>query len=229
LASHGERFRALRLTLLVVMVTAVQSSPLRGQDPLLDRMQLDRLQLVSLGVGFGGIAPSQVEPTRVYSLSSDYGELSPAWRLIFRTTYWESKFKQSVVDAFADTLRNNLVDPTATTVRKTPVRLYDVAFGIGARRVLSPRAAMTPFFSGGLAAHVINAEGGLINGTFVERALDDIAVGIFAETGGRVRIFRRILLEGSVRGDLLSGFRSTQWMAIGSYFFGEPRPGGSGR
>jgi hypothetical protein len=64
----------------------------------------------------------------------------------------------------------------------------------------------------------------------VERALDDIAAGMFAEAGFRARILKRVFIEGSVRGDLLSGFRSTEWMAIGSYFFGEPRIGtGGGR
>ena len=190
---------------------------------------LDRLQVVSLGIGAGSVAPSQVDPTTIFVLGSDYGEISPAWRIVFRTTYWESMFKASVVDAFADTLQKNLVDPTATTVRRTPVTLYDATFAIGARRLLMPRSDITPYFSGGVAAHVINAEGSLIKGTFVERALDDIAAGVFAEGGVRIRLMHRLLLEGSVRGDLLSGFRSTQWYAMGSYFFGEPRRGGSGK
>ncbi|HEY6211290.1 MAG TPA: hypothetical protein VIW45_03350, partial [Vicinamibacterales bacterium] len=57
---------------------------------------LDRLQLVSLGAGAGAIAPSQVEPTRIFVLGSDYGEISPAWRVVFRTSYWESKFRSEV-------------------------------------------------------------------------------------------------------------------------------------
>jgi len=134
-----------------------------------------------------------------------------------------------VVQAFADTLQSNLVNPTATTVRPSDVTLYDATFAIGARRMLIPRGTITPFFSGGFAAHVINAEGPLIKGTFVERSLDDIAAGMFAEAGVRVRLLRRILFEGTVRGDLLSGFRSTQYYLMGSYFFGEPRRGGSGR
>jgi hypothetical protein len=149
--------------------------------------------------------------------------------VIFRITYWESKFKRSVVQAFADTLQSNLLNPTATTIRPSDVTLYDAAFAIGARRMLIPRGTVTPFFSGGLAAHVINAEGPLIKGTFVERSLDAIAAGAFAEAGVRVRLIRQVLIEGAVRGDLLSGFRSTQWYAMGSYFFGEPRRGGSGR
>ena len=192
---------------------------------------LDRLQLVSLGAGAGAIAPSQVQPTRIFVLGSDYGEISPAWRVTFRSSYWESKFKSEVVDAFADSLQKNLTDPNATTVRRSPISLYDVAFAVGARRILMPRATITPFYSGGIAAHVINAEGSLIKGTFVERSLDAVTAGFFAEAGLRIRAMHRLLIEGSVRADMLSGFRSVQWYAMGSYFFSEPRrpEGGSGR
>ena len=159
----------------------------------------------------------------MFGLSADYGELSPAWRLQFRITYWESKFQQKVIDQFADTLQKSLADPNATTVVRSPISLYDAAFGLGARRILMPGADLTPFFSMGFAGHVINAEGDFIKGTFVERALDDLAVGVFGDAGLRVRVLRRLLVEGSVRGDLLSGFRSVQWMATASYYFGEAR------
>jgi hypothetical protein len=218
-----------RIGIVVALGLLLAAGAASAQDVLSDRMQLDRLQLVSLGAGAGSIAPSQVDPTSVFVLGSDYGEISPAWRVLFRISYWESKFKKSVVQEFVDTLQGNLVNPTATTFRPSDVTLYDATFAIGARRLLIPRGAVTPFFSGGLAAHVINAEGPLIKGTFVERSLDDIAAGIFAEGGVRLRVIRRVLVEAAVRGDLLSGFRSTQWYAMGSYFFGEPRRGGSGR
>ena len=206
------------------LIAVGAATPLRGQS-VIDKLQLDRLQLVSLGVGAGSIAPSQVDRTKVFGLSADYGQLSPAWRLQFRITYWESKFQQSVIDEFADTLQQSLVDPTATTVVRSPISLYDAAFGLGARRILMPSADLTPFFTGGFAGHVINAEGDFIKGTFVERALDDIAVGVFGEVGLRARILRRLLVEGSIRGDLLSGFRSMQWMGTASYYFGEAREG----
>lgn len=199
------------------------ASSASAQGSVIDRLQLDRLQLVSLGLGAGSIAPSQVERTNVFGLSADYGQLSPAWRLQFRITYWESKFQQSVIDEFADTLQQSLVDPSATTVKRSPISIYDAAFGLGARRILMPASDLTPFFTVGFAGHVINAEGDFIKGTFVERALDDIAAGVFGDVGVRARILRRVLVEGSVRGDLLSGFRSVQWMATGSYYFGEAR------
>jgi hypothetical protein len=198
------------------VLVAARAPEARAQS-VIEKLQLDRLQLVSLGRGAGSISPSQVDKTTVFGLSADYGQLSPAWRLQFRITYWESNFKQSVIQEFADTLQKSLADPTATTVKPSPISIYDAAFGLGARRLLMPAADATPFFTVGFAGHVINAEGDFIKGTFVERALDDIAAGLFGEVGGRVRLLRRVLVEGSVRGDLLSGFRSFQWMATGSY------------
>lgn len=212
-----------RRLLGAIALTCIAAPAAAQSESLVERLQLDRLQLVSLGLGAGSIIPSQVDRAKVYGLSADYGQLSPAWRLQFRITYWESKFKQSVIDQFADTLQHSLVDPSATTVRRSPISIYDAAFGLGARRLLVPTGDFTPFFTAGFAGHVINAEGDFIKGTFVERALDDIAAGVFGEAGLRATVLRRLLVEGSVRGDLLSGFRSVQWMATGSYYFGEAR------
>lgn len=206
-----------------MLILALAAVPTARAQSVIEQLQLDRLQLVSLGLGAGSIAPSQVDRTKVFGLIADYGQISPAWRLQFRISYWESHFRASVVNAFADSLQRNLQDPSATTVKRSPISIYDAAFGLGARRLLVPAADVTPFFSAGIAGHVINAEGDFIKGTFVERALDDIAAGVFGEAGIRARILRRFLVEGTIRGDLLSGFRSMQWMATGSYYFGEPR------
>jgi hypothetical protein len=218
----------MRLAALGMTAIVLRGAPAEAQvGSIVDRLQLDRLQLVSLGGGAGSIAPSQVDRTKIYGLTADYGQISPRWRLQFRVAYWESKFKQSVIDQFADTLQSSLIDPKATSVKRSPISIYDVAFSLGARRLLAPSAEVTPFFTAGFAGHVINAEGDFIKGTFVERALDDIAAGVFGEAGLRAKILKRVLVEGSVRGDLLSGFRSMQWMATGSYYFGEARREGS--
>ena len=41
---------------------------------------------------------------------------------LFRISYWESSSKKSVVQAFVDTLQSNLVNPTATTIRRRTSR-----------------------------------------------------------------------------------------------------------
>lgn len=194
----------------------------------LDRLNFDRLQIVSLGAAVGRIQPSQLEAANIYALQADYGEIAPNWRVVFGASYWESRFEDKVVQAFVDSLQKSVSDPNAR-VLPSPVRLYDVTFGAEARYVPRYSASIAPFFGVGAAAHVINAEGKLIKGTFVERALDDIAAGLFITTGLSVRIVRHLGLEAGVRGDLLSGFRSTQVRAGGTYYFGRmhgTRPAG---
>ena len=50
---------------------------------------------------------------------------------------------QSDPQQFVDTLQKNLVDPNATTIRGSPVKLYDATFAIGARSILMPARDMT--------------------------------------------------------------------------------------
>jgi hypothetical protein len=191
-------------------------------------LNLDRLQVVSLGAAVGRIQPSQLEAANIYALQADYGEIAPSWRIVFGASYWESRFENQVIQAFVDSLQKSVSDPNARVV-PSPVRLYDVTFGVDARYVPNYSGALEPFFGVGMAAHVINAEGKLIKGTFVERALDDISAGLYATTGVSVRIVRHLGVEAGVRGDLLSGFRSTQVRVGGTYYFGRmhgTRPAG---
>ena len=185
----------------------------------LDRLNLDRLQISSLGASFGKINPSQVSPTNLYGLSADYGEIERDWRVVFATTYWESRFRDNVVQAFVDSLQKSVTD-TAARVAASPIKLYDVTFSLEGRYTPSRSGDLRPFIGAGFAAHVINAEGKLIKGTFVERSLDDIAAGLFVDAGATLRVLPRFGIEGSARGDLLSGFRSVQLSGGALYYFG---------
>jgi hypothetical protein len=195
-----------------------------AQESLVQRLQLDKLQIVSLGAAIGHIVPSQVNPTTLYAISADYGEIAPNWRVTFGASYWSSKFKDAVVQSFVDTLSNSLVNPGGTAhLAASPITLYDVTIGADVRYVPKYSGELKPFFGLGFAGHVINAEGKLIQGTFVERTLDDIAAGLYVTTGVSFRLVSHLGVEGSVRGDLLSGFRSTQARAGATYYFGQVR------
>jgi hypothetical protein len=171
----------------------------------------------------GVVTPSQVESAPLFGVTADYGEIGPAWRVEFSTTFWSSRYHQSVVRRFADSLARNIDDPTGdATVRASTISVYDVTLGMGFRRYLRPRSAYTETFTLGVAAHVLNAEGELIRGTLVERALDQIAAGLFAEVGAQARLFRRVQIEAAGRVDLLSAYRSFQLRGGIGYYFGEP-------
>lgn len=191
-------------------------------DGIFERLNLDNLQITALGAAYGRVMPSQVKPTHLLAIQADYGNISPTWRVVFGASYWSSELNDGVVQAFADSLQKSLSDPTAK-VLASPVRLYDVTFNTDLRYTPNYSGELKPFVAFGAAAHVINAEGKLIKGTFVERSLDDIAAGLYVATGLSVRLMSHFGVEGTVRADLLSGFRSMQGRVGGMYYFGHIR------
>src|SRR5581483_3129559 len=116
------------------------------------------------------------------------------WRVVFGVSYWQSRFRDGVIQSFVDTLQKSLTDPSAR-VLPSRVSLYDVTFSTDARYTPNYSGELKPFVGLGLAAHVINAEGKLIKGTFVERSLDDIAAGLYITGGLTFKVFGRLGVE----------------------------------
>jgi hypothetical protein len=152
--------------------------PPREDESLFERMGLDRLSLAAIGVSFGGVTPAQVEATRLYALHADYGALAERWRVTFVASYWGSRYTDETTHRFADSLRAQIVDPSGDdTLDVGTIRVSDITLGADLRwfPLAGRNTFLRPYAGGGLAAHVINAEGKFIAGTLMERALDDIA------------------------------------------------------
>src|SRR5436305_4812567 len=115
-----------RLVAALLLLLAA-ASVAGAQDEVLQRLNIDKLQITSLGVSFGRILPSQVEAANVVGMQADYGNISPTWRVVFGASYWESRFEEKVVQAFADSLHKSLANPSDHVV-SSPIRLYDVTF-----------------------------------------------------------------------------------------------------
>ncbi|HXT18448.1 MAG TPA: hypothetical protein VN706_22665 [Gemmatimonadaceae bacterium] len=221
-APSSRRHYAVRAISAIALIGACVSRPAAAQDGIVERLNLDKLEITSLGVFFGHVVPSQLQTANLVAVQADYGNVSRNWRVIAGASYWQSQFRHEVVQAFADSLHKSLSDPNAH-VNASQVTLYDVTFDGQLRYTPDYSGELKPFLGVGFAAHVINAEGQLIKGTFVERALDDIAAGIFVTGGIAFKIVNHLGVEGGVRGDLLSGFRSVQVRAGASYYFGHVR------
>jgi hypothetical protein len=218
--------RGVRPLLLATCVGGAFFHSAAAQTTILDRLKnLDKLQIASLGGFVGRILPSQLEPANLVALQADYGEVAPSWHAVFGVSYWESRFRDAVIQTFVDSLQKSLTDSSAHVV-PSRVSLYDVAFGVDLRYTPTYPGALKPFVGLGVAAHVINAEGKLIRGTFVERSLDNIAAGFYLTTGVALQILHHFGVEANARGDLLSGFRSVQARAGAAYYFGHIRGGG---
>jgi opacity protein-like surface antigen len=77
-------------------------------------------------------------------------------------------------------------------------------------------------------AHVLNADGRLIDGTFVERAIDNIAIGLAASAGLELRLHRHVAVDAQLRYDMLSLARFGSLRVGASYFF-DPAPSRGGQ
>ena len=188
------------------------------------RLSIDSLQLAGLSLDFGHIRPIQAEAATVFGIAADYGRLSPTLRLRFEGSYWESRLTDAVVRTFTDSLRAITTDPSHDdAIAYSRVRLYDVTIGGGVRWLPRQATVVQPFLGAGLAMHVINAAGPLINGTFVEQLFDSFSTGLFAETGVLVKPLREIGVDVRVRGDLVNGFSSVSLRVGASYYFGPLR------
>jgi hypothetical protein len=217
---------------LVVCGLLLGASAVRAQAGF-DSIGLDRLQIQSLGISAGWVNPSQLKPTNLYALQANYGPVAPGWLAAFGVSFWDSRFRDGVIQTFTDSLQKSVSEPTAR-VEPSRITVYDVTFSLGLHYTPPTlNGDFRPYFGFGAAAHVINAEGKLINGTFVERSLDEISAGLFVSTGLTIRVIRHFGIEGLVRADMLSGFRSIQARFGGNYYFGrvrviQPQGDGSG-
>jgi hypothetical protein len=205
------------------------AAPLRAQEGpgLFERLNLDKLKLTAFGASMGPVAPTNIVPTVSVSLHADYGEISPRWRVVFSATYWGSRYRDEVVDRLESKLREQIVDTTRTAqFALGGISVSDIAVG-GDLRWTPRTGAIRPYIGGGAQAHVINAEAKAIQGTLIENALDNIALGFGAVTGVDVTFARHLGIGLQGRYDLTSGVRYGSLRAVGTYYF-DTAPGHPG-
>ena len=214
------------LAAAIVASVLLPAETLHAQGSLFERLNLDRLQFAGIGMAGGVVAPSQVKSTRVYAIQADYGEIVPRWRVVFSTTYWGSEYKDEVMRTFSDSLSKVIIDPSGDdTLDVGRITVSDIALGAEVRWTPFQQAFLRPYLGGGLATHVINAEGKSINGTFVERALDYITFGVAGVAGVEVSLLRNFAVGAQARYDFLSGVRFPSLRASATYHFdASPRP-----
>ncbi|MFL5577901.1 MAG: hypothetical protein ACJ79S_18255 [Gemmatimonadaceae bacterium] len=206
---------------------ATAASPVPADsESVFARLGLDRLRLRGVGVVIGAVKPSQMEGTEAFGIEADYGEILPGWRVVFTPTFWVTHLNDATMARYRDQLRSVVIDPTGDAeVDVGRVRVTDISLGADVR--WSPRgtrsAFLRPYLGGGVSAHVLNAEGRAIHNTFVERALDNIAVGPVLMAGGDAVFFRHVTLGMQARYDLVNAARHGSVRALATYLFDPAR------
>ena len=217
-------FRLLAGIITVALCATPCPLAAQAEGSWIERLGIDKLRFTALGGQIGRVNPQGIQPTPSFSLQADYGEITPGWRIVFNATYWRSRFRDRNVRAYADSLRNAISDPTGdATVVLGDITVSDIALGADTRRTYRPSWWLQPYLGGGIGVHIVNADGRLIDGTFVERATDVIAVGVAGTAGVNARLVRHIALDAQARYDFLSLARYGSLRIGASYFFDNPR------
>ncbi len=196
-----------------------------------DRVGIDRLRLSTVGGAVGLAWPRRAEPTRLYAVHADYGEIARGVHLIFQTSYWSSRYSDAAVRGLAEEIGRALgTDPPALgRIRTSDLALAtDVRWmpgeGRAARRgATGDPAALRPFLGAGFALHFLDVEGEPLNDTFVEQALDGVGLGLAASTGLDIALLPNVTLTMQARYDLFSGAHFASLRAGGSYRFDAAR------
>jgi hypothetical protein len=216
---------ALRPLALGAMLLAAPGTAAAQGGSLFERLGLDRLQLSALGASYGPVRVPRVEPTDVFSLHADYGEITGRWRVVFTLSYWQSRYGDHAVREFVARFREAVGDSAAGgSVDGGRVTLSDIAVEADMRWVPLRTTVIRPYAGGGIGAHVINAESRLFSDTFVERAFDSITVGFAGVIGVDIVPRRHLAVGVQARYNLLSNLRFGAARVTATYFFGTRPP-----
>lgn len=170
----------------------------------------------------GIVKPAQMVSTETYAIEADYGEIVPRVRIVFTASFWGSHLDEETMRRYRDQLAEVIDDPTGDyQLSLGEVRVSDIALGVDGR--WTPKTFRStfiqPYVGGGLTAHVLNAEGRAIANTFIERALDNIAVAPTILAGFDAVFFRQVALGMQARYDLVNAARHGSVRAVGTYYF----------
>jgi len=215
--------RSLALTAVCVAGTAL---PVAAQD--IADIDYAHLSFRGIGLEFGHIWPDRVEPTESYTLRFDLGYAGPGLRIAPSVTYWTSRLEASEIVEFEDRVRD-LVAEQNGGVRPVldlgTIDYTDISIAVDAHVVWELPLDLLTFGGLGVALHVIDGDGAVIAGTFVEDLLDSVVPGFNLHLGTEYPITDRLRLYGSGRYEVMPDLRYFQVRGGLQFMIGPNAPG----
>jgi opacity protein-like surface antigen len=207
---------------VIVALLIAAAAPARAQN-IFQRLDLDKLRLEGIGVVTGPVSPSTIVSAPSYGIQADYGEISPHLRVGFSGSFWSSHFQDKTVDRFITQLEQSLSNPD-DSIKFDRVNVSTISIEADLRYTpTGAHAAVQPYIGGGLGLHIVNAESKLIQGTFVESALDNIGAGFSALAGVAFLPTHRVSVGIEARYTVLGTIRFGTVRAGAMFHFNRPK------
>jgi len=198
------------------------AAPARSQA-VLDRFTYDSLRFSGVQLDAGAFWSDRLEPALIAGFRIDWGFFAPRIRLLTGVSYVRADYQSDELKRFEDRLRQFVVDPSGDdTIRVGSVELASVVLDLDLQYlvVAPPRVPLLLYAGAGLSVQFRNGRGPLIDGTFVEDALDVVVAGLNGTVGLEVPIFPELRLALEGRGVLASGLSGASARAGIMYRFG---------
>jgi len=196
---------AVRSTVIAALLLAVKPSNRLAAQGVLNEFSYDNLRLSGIQLDVGVLGASQLMGTTVGGLRLDFGRIAPKVRLLLGLSYFRSDFDQEALSRFEARLDSFVNPGTPDSIAVGLVRLGDIVGDVDFQLMFPQGRGITAYVGTGVSIHVRNGSGDLINGTFVEDALDVVTAGLNGTIGFEFNLSPawRFTLDG--RGVLSSG------------------------
>ena len=215
-----------RAAILLILLTAHLPIGLSAQG-VLNQFSYDNLRLSGIQVDVGVLGASQLMGTTVGGLRLDFGRIAPKVRLLLGLSYFRSDYDQEALSRFEARLDSFVNPGTPDSVAVGQIRLGDVVGDVDFQLVFPQGRGITAYVGTGVSIHVRNGSGDLINGTFVEDALDVVTAGLNGTIGFEFNLSPawRFTVDG--RGVLSSGLNTASLRTGIMYRLKAGRPQGA--
>lgn len=212
------------LSRILLLAAALLAVPALASAQSLEDYDYENLAFRGIGAEVGRVWPRRAEGALALGLRADLGFLGPNVRIVPGITFWSSSLRPGVVEE----LRKNILalcrDPAGNCVREFgEIRLSDLELGVDAQYTFTGVPGVVPYAGAGAGLHLLNGQGDVIEGTFVEDVLDAIAPGVDLVAGAEVPL-GRLRLFAEARGALASEVQFVGLHVGGAWTFPVPAP-----
>ena len=190
---------------------------------VLDRFTYDSLRFSGVQLDAGAFWSDQLDPALVAGFRIDWGFFAPRIRLLTGVSYARSDFQAGEIARFEERMREFVVDPSGDdviSVGSVELALYVLDLDLQYLLIAPPQAPLMLYTGAGLSVQFRNGRGPLIDGTFVEDALDVVVAGLNGTVGLEVPVLPELRITVEGRGVLASGLSGVSARAGIMYRFG---------
>lgn len=171
----------------------------------------ENLRFRGVGADIGYIAPNRVDATTAWAVRFDLGYLGPAVRIVPTVSYWTSTLKRSELQRLASrleqipVLRDQNVSIGADDLGT--IEWSDLGLSLDAHVVWTTPYRIFTYVGAGFGLHVMNGQGGAVQGTFIEDLLDSTPGALSVMGGLEYEPVARLRLYGEGRYTVQSDLR----------------------